>query len=74
MFQAKNKDFFKAYVTEDFNLYLSRKRLDNCHGNNVEMQAICELYNRPVEVYQYSTGTVMLLKAVTGSEKLSENT
>jgi hypothetical protein len=43
-------------VTEDFNLYLNRKRHDNCHGNNVEMQAICELYNRPVEVYQYSTG------------------
>ena len=44
-------------MTEDFNEYLNRKRTDNAHGNHVEMQAISELYNRPVEVYQYSLGT-----------------
>jgi len=57
MSQAKNGDFFKQYVTEDFNTYLTRKRSENCHGNNVEMQALCELYNRPIEVYQLSIGT-----------------
>ncbi len=54
--QAKNRDFFSQYITEDFNTYLNRKRHENAHGNHIEMQAISELYNRPVEVFQYSIG------------------
>ncbi|KAL5014916.1 hypothetical protein ScPMuIL_009186 [Solemya velum] len=53
-YMAKNADYFTQYVTEDFTLYLRRKSLDNCHGNHVEIQAICEIYSRPIEVYQYS--------------------
>ena len=30
--------------------------MDQCYGNNIEMQAIAEMYNRPIEVYQYTTG------------------
>ncbi|XP_061054194.1 OTU domain-containing protein 5-like [Eubalaena glacialis] len=51
----KNADYFSNYVTEDFTTYIHRKRKNNCHGNHVEMQAMAEMYNRPVEVYQYST-------------------
>ena len=47
-------------MTEDFNEYLNRKRIDSAHGNHVEMQAISELYNRPVEVYQYSLGNLIM--------------
>jgi OTU domain-containing protein 5 len=54
--QAKNSEFFSEYVTEDFTAYLNRKRMDNCHGNHLEIQAIAEMFNRPVEVYQYSLG------------------
>ncbi|XP_073886133.1 OTU domain-containing protein 5 isoform X4 [Macaca fascicularis] len=53
----KNADYFSNYVTEDFTTYINRKRKNNCHGNHIEMQAMAEMYNRPVEVYQYSTGT-----------------
>ncbi|KAK7488560.1 hypothetical protein BaRGS_00020177 [Batillaria attramentaria] len=53
-YMAKNAEFFSQYVTEDFKTYLNRKRMDNCHGNHLEIQAIAELFNRPVEVYQYS--------------------
>lgn len=35
--------------------------MDHCHGNHIEMQALCELYNRPIEVYQYSIGKVFTL-------------
>ena len=49
-------DFFKQFVTEDFSEYLKRKRTESCHGNHIEMQALCELYNRPIEVYQLSLG------------------
>ncbi|XP_038864594.1 OTU domain-containing protein 5-A-like isoform X3 [Salvelinus namaycush] len=51
----KNADYFSNYVTEDFTTYINRKRKNNCHGNHIEMQAMAEMYNRPVEVYQEGT-------------------
>ncbi|XP_041035511.1 OTU domain-containing protein 5-A [Carcharodon carcharias] len=51
---VKNADYFSNYVTEDFSTYINRKRMSSCHGNHIEMQAMAEMYNRPVEVYQYS--------------------
>uniref|UniRef100_A0A8C5ES22 ubiquitinyl hydrolase 1 n=1 Tax=Gouania willdenowi TaxID=441366 RepID=A0A8C5ES22_GOUWI len=51
----KNADYFSNYVTEDFTTYINRKRKNNCHGNHIEMQAMAEMYNRPVEVYQNGT-------------------
>ncbi|XP_065097316.1 OTU domain-containing protein 5b [Paramisgurnus dabryanus] len=51
----KNADYFSSYVTEDFTTYINRKRKNNCHGNHIEMQAMAEMYNRPVEVYQSGT-------------------
>lgn len=54
--QAQNAEFFRQYVTEDFNTYIKRKSNENCHGNNIEIQALAEIFNRPIEVYQYSTG------------------
>ena len=56
MFKVKNADFFRAYITEDFDHYVTRKRRQNCHGNHIEMIALSELYNRPIEVYEYSIG------------------
>ncbi len=56
----KNADFFRAYITEDFDHYITRKRRQNCHGNHIEMIALSELYNRPIEVYEYSTGKYSL--------------
>ena len=32
------RDYFSQFVTEDFSLYLARKRRDKCYGNNLEMQ------------------------------------
>ncbi|CAM9954924.1 unnamed protein product [Lampetra planeri] len=51
----KNADYFSNYVTEDFTTYVNRKRMNHCHGNHIEMQAMAEMYNRTFEVYQYST-------------------
>ena len=58
LFQIKNAEFFTQFITEDFDAYINRKRNDGCHGNHLEMQAMAELYNRTIEVYQYSTGCV----------------
>lgn len=53
-YMAKNSDHFSQFVTEDFKLYIARKRQDTSHGNHTEIQALAEMYNRPIEVYQYS--------------------
>ena len=53
-----NEDYFSQYVTEDFKSYIKRKRENHCHGNHIEMQAMCEMYNRTIEVYQTSIAQV----------------
>ncbi|XP_022252713.1 OTU domain-containing protein 5-A-like isoform X2 [Limulus polyphemus] len=53
-YMAKNADYYSQYVTEDFEKYIERKRCDHIHGNHVEMQALSEIFNRPIEVYHYS--------------------
>jgi hypothetical protein len=41
---------------EPFSQYVARKRQDGVHGNNPEIQAISELFNRPIEVFTPETG------------------
>mmetsp|Transcript_12198 Transcript_12198/g.23335 ORF Transcript_12198/g.23335 Transcript_12198/m.23335 type:complete len:564 (-) Transcript_12198:27-1718(-) len=56
-FMAVNEEHFSEFVTgEAYADYIARKRLDGVHGNNPEIQAISELYNRPVEVYTPERG------------------
>jgi OTU domain-containing protein 5 len=47
----KERDHFSAYITQDFDAYVARKRRERVFGNHVEIQAISEIYNRPVHVY-----------------------
>ena len=42
--------------TDSFATYIARKRHLGVHGNNPEIQAISELFNRPVEVYTPEQG------------------
>lgn len=56
-FQAANRDYYSQYMTEDFNTYVNRKRLDMTHGNHIEIQAMCEMFNRSIEVFCYGKGT-----------------
>merc|ERR1712124_155956 len=53
-YMVKNEEFFSKYITENFTSYISRKRFDHTFGNHVELHALSEMYNRNVEVYQYS--------------------
>ncbi|KAJ1467185.1 hypothetical protein T484DRAFT_1859648 [Baffinella frigidus] len=41
------RDHFSNF---DFDRYVARKRVNGVFGNNLEMQAMAELYNRPIEV------------------------
>lgn len=59
---AKNSDYFSQYVTEDFSEYLRRKSLDHSHGNHIEIQAMSEMFNRPIEVYHYSNEPINIFQ------------
>lgn len=50
------KEYFEPYVVGDmtaFMRYLRHKRRDGVWGDDPEIQAMCELYDRPAEVYAY---------------------
>ncbi|EGC31754.1 hypothetical protein DICPUDRAFT_10519, partial [Dictyostelium purpureum] len=53
-YMEAERDHFSQFITEDFNEYIKRKRNDKVFGNNTEMQAMAELFNRPIEVYSKS--------------------
>jgi hypothetical protein len=57
-FMARNEEHYSSFVDGNFRDYILRKRGGGVHGNHAEIQAISELYNRPVEVYQ-DDGTPM---------------
>lgn len=42
----------------DVNMYFLG--VGQVYGNNVEIQALCEMYNRPIHIYSYSTGIAPL--------------
>ena len=59
--QAKESGHFAQFVEDEpFDEYIQRKRHDGVHGNNPEIQAISELFNRPVEVFVPEKGGTML--------------
>lgn len=62
--QYKNREYFAQFVTEDIDSYVSRKRNNHVHGNHIEIQAISEIYNRPVELYSYDSGTFFVIYGV----------
>lgn len=59
---AKNSDYFSQYLTEDLGDYLKRKSLEHSHGNHIEIQAMSEMFNRPIEVYQYSSEPINIFQ------------
>ncbi|KAA8544285.1 hypothetical protein F0562_022297 [Nyssa sinensis] len=53
-YMEHERDHFSQFITEGFTSYCKRKRRDKVYGNNVEIQALSEMYNRPIHIYSYS--------------------
>ncbi|XVE59605.1 hypothetical protein DITRI_Ditri05aG0059300 [Diplodiscus trichospermus] len=53
-YMEQERDHFSQFITEGFTSYCKRKRRDKVYGNNVEIQALSEMYNRPIHIYSYS--------------------
>ena len=56
-FIVAGKSWFKDFVpdNEDFDAYCSRKRQEASWGDNLEQQAIAEMYKRSIKIYAYSS-------------------
>ncbi|KAJ0973390.1 hypothetical protein J5N97_021349 [Dioscorea zingiberensis] len=54
-YMERERDHFSQFITEGFTSYCKRKRRDQVYGNNTEIQAFSEMYNRPIHIYSYST-------------------
>lgn len=54
-YMERERDHFSQFITEGFMSYCKRKRRDKVYGNNVEIQALSEMYNRPIHIYAYTT-------------------
>lgn len=52
-YMEKEREHYSQFVAEDFTEYVRRKKRDKVFGNHLEIQAISEIYNRPIEVYAY---------------------
>ncbi|KAG8655088.1 OVARIAN TUMOR DOMAIN-containing deubiquitinating enzyme 6 isoform X2 [Manihot esculenta] len=54
-YMERERDHFSQFITEGFTSYCKRKRRDKVYGNNAEIQALSEMYNRPIHIYSYGT-------------------
>jgi OTU domain-containing protein 5 len=60
-YMEQERDYFSQFVTEDFSEYIARKKLNATFGNHLELQAISEMYNRPIEIFAYNEGSLGIL-------------
>lgn len=51
------KEYFQNFIVggqETFDAYIHRKLQNGVWGDDLEIQALSEIYNRPIEIYAYS--------------------
>jgi len=61
---AQNSEYFSQYMTEDIHEYIARKRYLGVHGNHLEIQALSEMYNRPIHIYCYSAEPINMFQGM----------
>lgn len=50
----RERGFFESYIYGDFEAYIERKSTEGVWGDDIELEAMSEIYNRPIEIYAYS--------------------
>lgn len=49
------REFFSQFIVDDFDQYVQRKRINGVWGDDIELQAMSEIYDRPIELYAYKS-------------------
>ena len=64
----KNSVYFSQFVTQNFDEYVRRKRRNNEYGNHLEIQALAEMFSRPIHIYSYSSEPINIIQNIHQSE------
>jgi len=59
-----NSDHYAQFVSEPIDVYVARKRTPQVHGNHLEIQALSEMYSRPIHIYCYSSEPINIFQHV----------
>lgn len=65
------REYFKDFIiggNESVDVYVQRKRANAVWGDDVELQALSEIYNRPIEIYAYSADPMRTFHESDGKE------
>lgn len=64
-YMASERAYFEPYVAQDFDVYIREKRALGAWGDEPELQALCELYDRPAQVWSFDAdaGLAKVLRA-----------
>ena len=60
--------YFRAFVVGDFDAYVSRMCQPGEWGDHLEIQALSEVYDMPIEIYAYSTHPLRTYSRQDGSD------
>jgi len=50
----QNEKHFADFITGSIDEYIEIKKQNGIWGDDVEIQALSEIYDRPIEIYSYS--------------------
>lgn len=67
--KAYFKDFIIGGQENNVEAYVNRKRANAVWGDDVEIQALSEIYNRPIEIYAYSNEPMRTFHEQGGNEE-----
>jgi len=59
-----NSDHYAQFVSEPIEIYVERKRALTVHGNHLEIQALSEMYGRPIHIYCYSQEPINIFQHI----------
>ena len=45
------KKYFELFIEDDFDEYIKEKRKNGVWGDDIELEVLSEIYNRPIEIY-----------------------
>ena len=67
------KEYFKDFIIggdiKSVEAYVARKRINAAWGDDLELQALSEMYNRPIEIYAYSNIPMRTFHEQVGTEE-----
>lgn len=65
------RHYFKDFIIgglDNVEAYVNRKRLNAVWGDDIEIQALSEIYNRPIEIYAYSNEPMRTFHELDGTD------